>query len=219
MLPSSDERTFYMLGVIHRDKDNGMIVDRWLNEIRPDVVTIEFSQYGLKFRKEKGCMYRKQVECVLDKMRQDREECNQEELSFLYSFIDLPGEYEAASTYCINNGADLYPVDMDLFSYLNLRKIDELFSEENIRSVVGTHSEQGGNKERSAARLFFDAGIEMTPYTEEMHIRDRYISGKINMLMRYYRGKQFAHITGWQHLKDPHGVFAPLHPVKVFPYD
>ncbi|MBA4389793.1 MAG: hypothetical protein C0399_02515 [Syntrophus sp. (in: bacteria)] len=219
MLPLADEKTFYMLGVIHRDKNNGQIVERWLNEIRPDVITIEFSQYGLIFRKEKGLMYRKQVESVLEKMRQNREAYNEEALSFLYAFIDLPGEYEAASRYCIGNSAVLYPVDIDFFSYMNLRKIDELFSEENIRNVVGTYDGQVGSNERAMARLFFDAGIEMTPYTEEMHIRDRYISRKINVLMRYYSGKQFAHITGWQHLKDPQAVFAPLHPVKVFPYD
>lgn len=208
-----------MLGVIHRDKDNRKIVERWLNDIRPDVVTIEFSQYGLMFRREKGLMYRKQVESVLEGMRRNREEYNEDALSFLYAFIDLPGEYEAASRFCIDSSAALYPVDMDLFSYVNLRKIDELFSEENIRNVVGTYDGQVGGNERAAARLFFDAGIEMVPYTEEMYIRDCYISRKINVLMRYHRGKQFVHITGWQHLKDPYAIFTPLHPVKVYPYD
>ena len=219
MLPLSDKRTFYMLGMIHRDKDNGKIVDRWLNEIRPDVITIEFSQYGLMFRKEKGVLYRKQVESVLEGMRQDRKEYNEEALSYLYAFIDLPGEYEAASRFCIDNSAALYLVDMDLFSYMNLRKIDELFNEENIKNVIGTYGGQVAGNERAIARLFFNTGIEMTPYTEEMYIRDCAMSRKINVLMRHHSGKQFAHITGWQHLKDPHAIFAPLHPVKVFPYD
>jgi hypothetical protein len=219
MLPLSDERTFYMLGVIHRHKDNGNIVDRWLKEVRPDVITIEFSQYGLMFRKEKGLLYRKQVEGVLEEMKRNREEYNEEALSFLYAFIDLPVEYEAASRYSIDSSSALYLVDMDLFSYMNLRKIDELFSDENIRNVVRTYDGQVGGNERAIARLFFDTGIETVPYTEEMYIRDCAMSRKINLLMRHHRGKQFAHITGWQHLKDPHAVFAPLNPVKVFPYD
>jgi hypothetical protein len=219
MPPLSHETTLYMLGVIHRDKDNGKIVDRWLNEIRPDVVTIEFSQYGLTFRKEKGRLYYEQLESVLEKMRQNREKYNEEALSFLYAFIDLPVEYEAASNYCVGSNAALYPVDMDLFSSMNLRKIDELFSEENIRNVIGTNGEPVGDNEKAAARLYFDAGIEMTPYTEEMRIRDRYIYRKIRVLMQHHSGKRFAHIAGWQHLKDPHGVYAPLNPVKVFPYD
>ena len=145
MLPLADERMFYMLGVIHREKNNGEIIEKWLEKIKPNVITIEFSRYGLMFRKEKGLLYRKQVENVLEKMRQNREGYSEEALAFLYAFIDIPVEYEAALRYCAGNDAALYPVDMDLFSYLNLRKIDELCSEENIESLFQSYERQVGS--------------------------------------------------------------------------
>jgi hypothetical protein len=42
---------------------------------------------------------------------------------------------------------------------------------------------------------------------------------RIGVLLQDHKGKQMAHITGWQHLKDPYNIFTPYHPVKVFPYD
>ena len=213
------ENTFYILGVIHRDRDSRALIHGWLNKIKPHFVTLEFSQYGLMFRKEKGPMYRKELESVLAKMRRSKEAFNEEASSFLYSYIDLPGEYEAASRYCSENGASFHLVDMDLYSSLKLKKADELFSEENIKNIIRTFDGHVSGNERVMARLFFDSGVQTAPYTEEMLARDRYMAKRIRILMQRHPGKKFTHITGWQHLKDPHDVFAPFHPVKVFPYD
>ena len=138
MVSLAQEKTFHILGVIHRDKSNGRIIGDWLNKIRPHVITLEFSRYGLMFRKEKGPMYRNKIESVLAQMRQNGEIYNEEALSSLNAYIDLPSEYEAASLYCNENGASLHLVDMDLFSYMKLKDADELFSEKNIRSIIGT---------------------------------------------------------------------------------
>ena len=212
--------TFHILGIIHRDKSNRRIIGDWLNTIKPHAITLEFSRYGLMFRKEKGPLYRKKIESVLAQMRRGRETCNEEALSFLNAYIDLHSEYEAASLYCNENGVSLHLVDMDLFSYMKLKNTDELFSENNIRSFIETQEDgHTGAHERIIARLFFDSGIQTVPYTEEMRIRDKYMSRRIGALMEDHKGKRITHITGWQHLKDPYNVFTPFHPAKVFPYD
>ena len=54
MVSSTQEKTFHILGIIHRDRSNGRIIGDWLNMIRPQLITLEFSRYGLMFRKEKG---------------------------------------------------------------------------------------------------------------------------------------------------------------------
>jgi hypothetical protein len=148
-------KTFHILGVIHRDKSNGKIVINWLNTIRPQVITLEFSQYGLMFRKERGYIYRNKIESVLTQMRQSGEIINEEALSCLNAYVDLPSEYEAASLYCSENGASLHLVDMDFFSYMNLKDVDEVFSEKNIRSIIGTQDGHTSTHERVMARLFF----------------------------------------------------------------
>ena len=220
MVPLAQGKTFHILGIIQRDASNSMVIRDWLNAIRPHTITLEFSQYGLMFRKEKGPLYKKKIEFVLAQMRQGEEICNEDALSSLNAYIDLPSEYEAALHYCNENGASLHLVDMDLFSYMKLKDVDELFSEKNIRSLIGTQ-EDGHTcvHERIIARLFFDSGIQMTPYTEEMLIRDRYMGHRIGALLQGHKGKRITHITGWQHLRDPYNIFTPFHPVRVFPYD
>jgi hypothetical protein len=220
LVPLAQEKMFHILGIIHRDIDNGRIIGNWLNTIKPHAVTLEFSRYGLKFRKEKGPQYKKKIESVLTQMNQCGESYNEEALSFLDAYIDLPSEYEATLTYCNKNGASLHLVDMDLFSYMKLKNTDELFSEKNIRSIIGMNEvDHRRGYERIMARLFFDSGIQMAPYTEEMLIRDRYMGHRIGTLLQGHKDKRITHITGWQHLKDPYNIFTPFHPVKVFPYD
>ena len=97
MVSSTQEKTFHILGIIHRDRSNCRIIRDRLNMIRPQVITLEFSRYGLMFRKEKGPAYRKKIESVLSQMRQDGEAFNDEAVSSLNAYIDLPSEYEAAS--------------------------------------------------------------------------------------------------------------------------
>ena len=219
MVPLAQGEIFHILGIIHRDIDNGRIISNWLNRIKPQVITLEFSRYGLMFRKEKGGLYRKKLESVLAQMRQDGEAYNEEALSLLNAYVDPPSEYEAASFYCNESGASLHLVDMDHFSRLKLNNIDELFSEKNIKSVIGTQCNHVNAHERIMARLFFSSGIQTTPYTEEMLIRDRYMGRRLAKLLQDNKGKRITHITGWQHLKDPYNIFTPFHPVKVFPYD
>ena len=216
---SVQEEVFYMLGIIHRDNENGAVIGNWLNRMRPHIVTLEFSRYGLAFRRGKGRIYRSRIESLLIRMRQNGQTVSEEALSFLRAYIDLPAEYEAASHYCDQTGASLHLVDADIFSRRRLKDTDELFSEDNMRNLMAARGHHAERSERVMARLFFDAGIQTSPYTDEMHIRDKYMSNKIHALMKSHKGERITHITGWQHLRDPYNIFTPLHPVKVFPYD
>jgi hypothetical protein len=208
-----------MLGIIHRDKANGTVISNWLKKIRPDVVTLEFSPYGFMFRKIRGLFYKKKIESILTQIRHNGQTYNEEALSFLNAYINLPAEYETASLYCRENNASLHLIDMDLYSYINLKNADELFSEENIKRIAASQSNPASGNERVMARLFFDSGIETIPYTDEMCIRDRYMARRIGTLLQSQKELRITHITGWQHLKDPYGIFSPYHPVKVFAYD
>ncbi|HVN96992.1 MAG TPA: hypothetical protein VMT62_11220 [Syntrophorhabdaceae bacterium] len=213
------DKGLYILGMIHRDRENGKLTDLWLDRIKPHVVTLEFSQYGLKFRKEKGHIYRKRIESVAMDMRQKKEALDEESLAFLCAYVDLPSEYESSVRYCRDRPALLYLLDMDLFSYLKLRSVEELLNVKNIRKVLEAREAPTGSAERALARLYFDTGVQTAPYTDEMLIRDKYMSRRLQILMRHHQGKRFVHITGWRHLKDPDNLFACLGPTKVFPYD
>ena len=217
--PEDIPNRLFILGVIHRDDNGAELLREWLSSITPEVITLEFSNYGLEFRKKRGPEYKKRLEEVLNKMKDNDELCNKDALSRLFAYIDMPYEYEVTSKYTEEHNASLYLIDMDDFSYLKLQKIDELFEENNIKQLLYGKSGTGGNNEKAAAKLFFEKGIKIFPYTDEMYIRDKYVSSKISVLMKHHKNKQFLHVCGWQHLQDPYGLYALFNPGKAFFYD
>jgi hypothetical protein len=214
------EKKFVMLGVIHRDERDPLVLAEWMERIGPDVITLEFSNYGLAFRKERGKEYRGRIDEVLKGLPGVARQGDKGSLEALYSYFDLPHEFKAASRYSSEHATPLYLVDMDMFSSLKLRKVDELVSRTNVEKLLS--EENGGSAgpfEETAARLFFEKGVTIVSYTDEMCIRDTYMSNRIAVLMKYYGDKRFLHICGWQHLQDPCNVYSPLNPVKVFFHD
>ena len=204
--------------MIHRDEEGVDLLTDCLARISADVITLEFSNYGLEFRRQKGDEYRKKIKDALELMACDKDPYDAKSLSSLTSFIDLPYEYVVASRYAGEHEASLYLIDMDAFSYLRLRKAGELFDEDNIRQIL-SGPPPTTDTEKAAAKLFFEKGLKLSSYDDEMYMRDKYMSKRIALLMKQHAGKKFLHICGWQHLEDPYGLYHPLNPLKVFLYD
>jgi hypothetical protein len=217
--PIFAKETLIMLGAIHRDENGPELLDKWLDVIRPQVITLEFSQYGMAFRKERGAFYRQRVEEVYNKLKKNNRPCYDNALSALLSYVEMPYEFERASHYAESCGTPLYLIDMDFFSYLRLREIDRLLSEANIEIFLsGTHEDRSGYEE-VMANLFFEKGVMGTIYGDEMWARDKYMSSKLRVLRKYYGNRRLLHITGWQHLQDPYRLYETLKPIKVFSHD
>jgi hypothetical protein len=207
-----------LLGTVHHDEEGPVVLSRWFDAFKPDVVTLEFSLYGIQFRREHGQVLRTKILAVAEEMRSVGEQVPRAALYRALAFADMPYEYQVASRYCQNLGRPLYPIDLDIFSRSRLQKVPEFFDEGNLRRVLG--GEDGyGDKEKTMARLFFTKGIKDGSYSEEMYLRDRYMSARIEALMRYHGGVRFLHITGWRHLKDPRGLYDALNPFKVYVHD
>lgn len=211
--------SFFMLGIIHRDKRNEELLGKWIEALVPGVVTLELSPYGLAFRREMGEVYRKKIDDALYALRSEGYACQPGDFEDLYAYVDIPREFAIADNYCRCNDACLYPVDMDLFSYTRLRAMDELTSRENIEKRVSGKAPERGGMEAVLADLYFRSGVTAFSYTDEMALRDRFMCRGIGLLMKRFRGRRFLHIAGWQHLKDPLALYAKFHPVKIFPYD
>jgi hypothetical protein len=209
---------FVLMGTVHRDEEGPALLSRWLERLVPDVVTVEFSLYGLQFRAAHREEFRQKISGVAEAMRSAGKTVSAKALSGALAFADVPYEYEAASGYCRALGKPCYPIDLDIFSRRNLEKASEFVEEENLKRLLGTDDGDGGS-ERAMARLYFTKGIKDGPYTEEMHLRDRYMSRRIAALMRYHTGARFLHVTGWRHLEDPQGLYDALKPMKVFLHD
>ena len=219
VLLQNHERKFFMLGVIHRDENGPALLRDWLARIKPDLVTIELSHYGMRFRRELGEEYKRRVGEIVTQLNENGEKYNEEALTSLFAYVNIPYEFDVVSAYAAEQGIPFSLIDMDFFSYVKLRAIENLFSEENIEKVLTRTEETNGNQEKAAARLYFDKGIKIVPYDREMYVRDRYMTAKINDLMKNNPNKRLLHVCGWQHLEDPSSLYGFFKPTKVFSHD
>ncbi len=207
-----------MLGIIHRDREGTEVLERRITEIDPAVITLEFSRYGRDFRSTYGPELEGRIREAAWELEGRGHTIDQDGLKDLLAYVEHPHEFRVASRWAATRNIPLYLVDMDLFSYLGLRKMDELLDPENMEKVLlGKTCHEDG--EGTLARLFFEHGVRAFPYPEEMRIRDRYIRDRIATLRRCHRNSRILHICGWRHLSDPDNVYKELNPVKVFVHD
>jgi len=210
-----------MLGTIHRDREGSDHLARWLDNLRPEVITLEFSLYGMMFRRTHRETMRAKVDALVAEMERRGERVSRSALEALYDYIEFPYEYTLTSQYAEEVGIPLHLLDPGVFSYVKLQKMDELLDPENIRTWFREEESDDHTvqKERVLARMFFEDGTKTFSYNDEMLVRDRYIKDRLLLLMRQHQGKRILHVCGWQHLSDPRGVYDPLNPVKIFAYD
>lgn len=211
-----------MLGAIHGDLEGKEILTRLLERLGPDVMTLEFSRYGLYFRQTNGDHLRKKLRDTIREMGLEPEDqqCRAPFRSLL-SYLSLPHEFTAVADYSQKTGTPFHLVDADLFSRLKLRETDKLIGRENLETLMQSAGESVSEtaREKALAELFFERGIKTCGYTDEMHIRDNLMKDRISLLMRHHGPGRFLHVCGWRHLCDPHDVFGSLKPIKVFIYD
>lgn len=210
-----------MLGTIHREPSGKEALAQWLTLLKPDAVTLEFSEYGLWYRKRHAAHLVRKLDGVTAEMEAEGEPIDGRAVEALRSYIDLPYEYVAASGYTAECGAPLHLVDIDELSCLKLQGMDGLLNKENLRFWFRQYESAANQdgKELVLARLFFDEGVKAFPYTEEMLLRDRHIKERVSSLMAEHQDERFVHICGWQHLADPQSVYAAFNPIKVFAHD
>jgi hypothetical protein len=217
----SAQARLIMLGTIHRDREGAGHLSRWLDNLRPEVITLEFSPYGMMFRRTHSAALRVKVDALVAEIERKGEPVSRSALDALYDYIEFPYEYTITSQYAEKVGIPFHLLDPGVFSYMKLQKMDELLDPENIKTWFREQesADHGVQKERALARMFFEDGTKTFSYSDEMLVRDRYIKDRLVLLMRQHQGKRILHICGWQHLSDPRGVYGPLNPVKVFAYD
>ena len=208
-----------ILGVIHRDREGASILARYLDDWMPAAVTVEFSDYGLKYREAEGEVLRRRVYDVVDEMKCCGREVDGSSLEAVLAYLEPPCEFVVASDYAVRSGLPLYLIDDDRYSRSKLADIEELISRENLEKLLSGPLQNDCKYQRTLARLFFDKGIGLCSYTEEMETRDRIIRDRIRTLMLRHQGGRLLHICGWEHLRDPRGVYEALNPMKVFIYD
>jgi hypothetical protein len=221
-IAATDRKEFIMLGTIHAEAEGPEALTGWLEDAKPDVITLEFSKYGRDFRQTNGEYLRERLRETIREIGVETGDNHPGALEALSSYINLPYEFTAVSRYTQKTGVPFHLVDMDLFSHMKLRGIDTLIDRENVEAVLNVGTDNlisGTSSERVLAELFFRREIKTYRYTDEMFMRDRFMKERISLLMRHHGSGRYMHVCGWQHLPDPYNIYAPLKPIKVFMHD
>ena len=99
VLLQNHEHKFFMLGVIHRDENGPALLKDWLARIKPDVVTLELSHYGIRFRRELGEQYKRRVGEIVTQLNENGQKYNEEALASLFAYVNTPYEFDVVSAY------------------------------------------------------------------------------------------------------------------------
>lgn len=207
------EKKFYMVGIIHGDSNARKRLRGIIEAVNPDVITVEFTHYGLNFRKNNSRYLRMNIKRIVSDFKKVPQAVKD-----LLNFLALPYEYLVAADYAGKKGIPLYLVDMDFFSFFRLRFIGDMLDKKNLFQMAKQEYRSRLEIEKRIADLYFEKNTRLFRFSEDMRVRDEYTSRLIKKIMEENSGK-LLHICGWQHLIDEQGYFSTLNPEKIYIYD
>lgn len=206
-----------LLGTIHRDPQGVIRLVQALNGLRPDVITLEFSTNGLRYRlKKKSSLNHLLLRGLCEIHRTNslrlgalKKLLRTTGVGGIRALLDLPFEYKGASFYSHRNGIPFYCADISSYSRQLLSKLDELLSPENLKKVIVFETvslqETVTREYKQAESLLFNSR-HFIPTDEVWENRERIMAIRIRKIAARYAGRHIVHIAGWQHLAAQPGT-------------
>jgi hypothetical protein len=181
--------TLTLLGTVHRDPQGLTRLGKDLARLKPHVISLEFSRYGLTYRRRRKKILTKKLLQGLPEIR-ETETLRIADLKGLLrstgiggiaALIDLPFEYKGARFYSLRHGLPLYLLDLSSSSRRLLSHIDELLSPKNLQKVItfeATPLQETVTREfKHAEKLLFTAGqspwLKLISTDEDWEKRER----------------------------------------------
>lgn len=218
--------TLTLLGTVHRDPQGMTKLVKDLAKLKPHVITLEFSRYGLTYR-------RRRKKILTEKLLQGLRDIQQTETLRIFelkdllrstgiggiaALLDLPFEYKGARFYSRCHSLPLYLLDLSSFSRRLLSHIDELLSPENLQKVItfetASFRETITSEYKHAENLLFSKKqspcLQFIPTDENWQKRERSMAGRIKKIVAKHQGQHIVHISGWQHLLTSKGTLFNL---------
>jgi len=215
-----------LLGTVHRDPQGLVRLVQALKGLNADVITLEFSTYGLRYRlKKKGALSYSLLRGLHELYGTDglrlgalKKLMRMTGIGGIRAFLDLPFEYKGASFHSRHNGIPLYCVDISSFSRRLLIKVDELLEPENLNKVITFETallrETITREYNQAETLLLNGrqsiGKHLITANKVWEKRERIMASRIRNIAARYAGRSIVHIGGWQHLAVQPGTLFSL---------
>ncbi len=218
-LPSS---SLILLGTVHGDPRGYERAEKLLQQLKPDLVTVEVSRFSLRYRQRQGGRWQHLLQQALEELPAA---AGHLAIRRLMAQVSLPFEVRVAREYSRLAGAPWRPLDLGEPSRRHLpRYARELLSPENLKALLATEDaplEDYVAGEYRRARLACRRPLwRLSGENPETRRRERLLARRLrHHLARYGR---VAHLGGWEHLvpwRDGTGMWqdlADLKPLRLF---
>jgi hypothetical protein len=215
-----------LIGTVHRDPWGLQSLVEELTRLHPQVITLEFSCYGLRYRLKRR---RSLTERLLKGLHEIRgtDSWSVRELKKLLrstgigsikALLDLPFEYKGAKLYSKRHGLPLHCLDSSSYSRQLLSHVEELISLDNLKKVItfetAPFKETVMREYKHAENLLLNGTqspwLQLMHTDEEWEKRENIMTDRIRKIVAKYPGSTIAHVGGWQHLISRQGTIFNL---------
>jgi hypothetical protein len=218
--------TLTLVGTVHRDPQGLTKLVKELAWLKPHVITLEFSMYGLTYR-------RRRKKILTEKLLQGLQEIREPEtlklpqlkgllrsigIGGIAALLDLPFEYKAARFYSQRHGLSLHCLDSSLYSRQLLNNVEELISPENLKKVIDSENTplaETVKREYKRAENILHKGmssswLQLMHTDEDWQKREHFMADRLRKIVVTYQGQDIVHIGGWQHIVTNQGTLYNL---------
>ena len=220
--------TLTLLGTVHRDPQGLTSLGKDLARLKPHVITLEFSRYGLTYRRRRKKILTEKLLQGLQEIRENKNETlkiseikgllRSTGIGGIAALIDLPFEYKGARFYTRRLGLPFYLLDLSSPSCRLLSHMDELLSPENLQKVIAFETvplqETIAGEFKQAEKLLSSG--RRSPWLQHIYTdedwqkRERRMAERIRKIVTKHQGHHIVHICGWQHLLTRMGTLFNL---------
>jgi hypothetical protein len=212
-----------LIGTVHGDPRGQVRAGELLNHLGPDLVTVEISPFSLRYRRQHGACWQRQLAGALAALPEGA--ALHLAIRRLAAQVALPFEVRAARDYSRRAGVPWRPLDLGFLSRRHLPRYGtELLSPANLQALLTTAD---GELKDFVAAEFRQARQALaraprrpiSPDAPETLRRERFLARRLRSLASRHR--RVVHLGGWEHLvawQDSPGLWgdlADLNPGRV----
>jgi len=211
-----------LIGTVHRDPQGHQNLASLLEQLQPDLLTLEMSPFALEYRRSRGRRQMLRLERILQRLSAETGRPLQE-LKTCRAVIDIqvllamPYEYRATRKYADRHQCRLVLIDVSEVSAHKLRRVEsELTTYHNLKTLVSLPDEGIPLHQESyaTAQLLLqtapgdavcEAFLRRRRGPEGVGRRDQVMADQLRRLRNRHPGRRLVHVGGWVHLlEDPH---------------
>ena len=208
-----------LIGTVHGDPRGQVRAGELLHHLRPGLVTVEISPFSLRYRRQHGVRWQRQLAAALAELPEGA--ALHLAIRRLAAQVALPFEVKAAQEYSRRAGVPWRPLDLGFLSRRHLPRFGpELLSPANLKALLTTADGSlaefvAAEFRRARQALARVPRRPISPSVSDTLRREGALARRLRGLTSRHR--RVVHLGGWEHLvawQDSPGLWGDLADLK-----